>query len=245
MKKWGFLVALSVCFIAIVWLSIKDKKNTTHHTLVYIDYDIRNKNMIKSETTYIPKSNQHTTFKICQSRKGIAPCKEVKGVQHGTQKWYNKGILQYEDFYEHGNHTHTIAYYNNGLKRKECLYQNDKLLQTNLYGKSNGNPLTETIFYKNNEKIKKYYINNKIHKEEKYRDNKLVSRKIYDSDGLLQRLEEYNFIGNDANSLDNFFDELDSVNPFLFEQDTPDYLNKRYRYIPQQKNDNMQDNFWI
>ena len=227
MKRWGFFIAFGICFSVVVLLVLK-YKDDKHNILVYIDYDINNSLMIKSETAYI--SDSHHSFRICQSRDGDTPCKEISGVKHGVQKWYGDSVLKYEDFYDYGNRTHTIAYYNNGLKRKECLYKDDKLLQTNLYDKDNANSLVETIFYKDNEQVKKYYINNKIHKEEKYRNNRLVSRKIYDSDGLLQRLEEYNFIGNNTDSFDNFFEGLDSINPFLFEFEDSNPILRQYKY---------------
>ncbi len=238
MKKWGFFIAFGACLVAIIWV-VSKRKDEAHNTLVYIDYDANNNNVVRSETTYVSDSNH--TFRICQSRDGQTPCKEISGIKHGIQKWYDDSVLKYEDFYDHGNRTHTIAYYNNGLKRKECRYQDNKLLQTNLYDKDNANSLVETIFYKDNEEVKKYYINNKIHKEEKYRNNKLVSRKIYDSDGLLQRLEEYNFIGNNTDSFDNFFEGLDSVNPFLFEFENPNPMQRPYQY-----DDNIRENnVWI
>ena len=241
MKKWGFLIVFCGCLVAVAWLSISHRNNSDYNTLVYIDY-VDNSDTIRSETTYIPDSSNRNFFQICQSRNRAAPCKKVYGVQHGIQKWYSGDVLQYEDFYNHGKLTHAISYYKNGLKQKECLYHDDKLSQTNLYGKNNGNPLVETIFYKDNEEIKKYYVNNKIQKEEKYRNKKLVSRKIYDSDGLLLRLEEYNFIDNGGDSLDNFFEGLDSVNPFLFEQEKPDNFNRPYQYSPQ---NDMQDSIWV
>lgn len=242
MKKWGFLIVFGGCLVATIWLSVKHNNNDDYNTLVYVDY-VDNNNIIRSETAYIADSNNHNTFKVCKSRDGEAPCKKIYGIQHGVQKWYNGSVLQYEDFYDHGKLTQAIVYYKNGFKKKESLYQNNKLLQINLYGKSNGNPLIETIFYKDNEEIKKYYVNNKIHKEEKYRNNKLVSRKLYDNDGLLLRLEEYNFINSDGDSLGNFFDGFDSLNPFLFEQDTPDTFERPYRYTPQ--DNNMQESIWI
>ncbi|TLD83740.1 toxin-antitoxin system YwqK family antitoxin [Helicobacter trogontum] len=237
MKKWGFFIALTTSLIVIAWV-ISEQKDDAHNTLVYTDYDIHDNSVVKSETTYISDSSH--TFKICQSRDGKTPCKEVSGVKHGIQKWYGNGILKYEDFYNHGNRTHTIAYYDNGLKRKECLYQNNKLSQTNIYGKDSANSLIETIFYKDDEEVRKYYIHSKLRKEEKYRNNKLVSRKIYGSDGLLQRLEEYNFIGNDIDSFDNFFEGLDSVNPFLFDFENPNPMPRQY------KDNNTRDNsLWI
>lgn len=237
MKKWGFLIVFGGCLVAVAWLSVRHKSNVDYNTLVYIDY-LNNSDIVSSETTYIPDSSNRHFFQICQSRNGNNPCKKVYGIQHGAQKWYSNSILQYEDFYDKGKLTHTINYYKNGLKKKEYLYQDDKLSQLNLYSKNNGNPLIETIFYKDNEEIKKYYVNNKIQKEEKYRNKKLVSRKIYDSDGLLLRLEEYNFIGNNEDF--DTFEGLDSVNPFSLEQDMPDFFDRPYRYyIPQ---NDTQDN---
>lgn len=235
MKKWGFLIVFGGCLIAVALLTIRDKNNADPKTLVYIDH-LNNSNIITSETTYIPDSSNRIFFQLCQSHDGATPCKKIYGIQHGTQKWYSEGILRYEDFYNHGKLTHTIFYYKDGLKHKEYLYnKNNKLTQINIYGKNASNPLTETILYKDNDEVKKYYVNNKIQREEKYHNKRLVSRKIYDSDGLLLRLEEYNFIGNNDDF--NTFEGLDFVNPFSFDQDTPDFDGRQYY----QRND-TQDN---
>lgn len=233
MKRWGFIIAFCGCLLVVTYLSIKHKNIENQNSLVYTDY-LNNSNVIISETTYVPDSSNQHFFQICKSRNGNSPCKTVYGIQNGVQKWYSGSVLQYEDFYDKGKLTNTISYYKNGLKHKEYLYQDNKIVQTNLYSNNSGNQLIETIFHKDNEDIKKYYVNNKIQKEEKYRNNKLVSRKIYDDDGLLLRLEEYDFIDNgdfDA------FDGLDFINPFSLDQDMPNM--PPYRYTP--KSD-MQDN---
>ncbi len=237
MSRYYYITAIFLCVATIIYVIIFNKNNMD--TLIYTDRDSKENNKVISETSYIPDSQSKSTFFVCKTRKiynyDKSSCKKINGIKHGVQRWYDDGNLKYEDFYNYGNKTQTITYYSNGLKNKECVFDDGRIKQQNFYSNSAGNQLVETIFYKGREKVKKYFKNNKIYKEEKYINDKLVSRKVYDSDGLLQRLEEYNFIDN-LDGFDNFFDGFDFFSPYPFEspnderyKDTiPDNMDKQH-----------------
>ncbi len=243
MRKYYYVIVASLCII-VAYIFIRNTQEL--NVSVYVDRDSSHNGVIISETSYIPDSQGASSFFVCKTKQGEnkSSCKKINGIQHGSQKWYNNGVLTEEILYDHGNKTKTTKYYKNGLKNKEYMYEQGKVKQINFYSRDNGNQVVKTIFYKNNEKIKKYFENKKLYKEEKYKNDKLVSRKIYDRDGLLQRLEEYEFIG-DPDSFDNFFDGFDSSSPYLFDfpNNQDDNNNREYKNMLEPIN---QDNsVWI
>lgn len=221
MVRWGIVVLLSAGLVAVSWLAVS--KHHDFGVVVHVEYDSVNSNQIKSETTYIPDSTRQAIFSVCESRDGGTACVEIYGVRHGAQRWYDNGIVKIEDFYDYGNLSSTILYYENGYKQKEMFYRGNKLTQENLYSDKNNSDPVETTLYKSNEKIKKYYAESKnIYKEEKYRNDRLISRRIYDNNGLLQRLEEYDLTGNSKETSEKLFDNIEMISPFLFDNNTED-----------------------
>ncbi|RDU71660.1 hypothetical protein CQA66_06070 [Helicobacter aurati] len=225
MKRLNVLIIILVLLAFILWFKIANIGNGIE---VYVNYSDENKHQILSETSYVPYYNEDISFVICQSRDGRSPCQKIIGVKHGVEKWYNKGVLEYEDFYDNGILLATNVYYSNGFIRQEITYKNGNIIEKKFYSQSTANELVKAFFYTPNETIKKYYVDNRLVKEERYRGKYLISRKIFDKDGLLKRLEEY------SNS--NGFEEL--FNPFLhrYEDMPPNDDIRKY-----QKEDSKRD----
>lgn len=234
MKKYGLLGVIVASGILVGVIFFYD--NTTN-VVTHIGYKGSSKQEIISQTPYIPDFNGHSFFKVCQSRDNLPPCEEIAGVIHGIQKWYKDGALQYEDFYDHGNLLKSIAFYPNGLKNQESLYNKNAILtQENFYKDDSMNSLTKVVLYKGNDRVEKSYKHNKIYQEKKYRNNILVSRKIYNSDGLLQQLEEYSASNSDIS--DPFQDFFGDFNNQDRSDNTP---QRKQRDMPLNNSDSM----WI
>ncbi|RDU67614.1 hypothetical protein CQA53_00995 [Helicobacter didelphidarum] len=216
MKKWGILLILSIGVLWLIWLQF------FQHSIdleTYENFD-ENNNLISS-TEYIPDSHNKSTFLICKTRKGKEPCKEVHGIKNGIEKWYKNGILKYEDSYSHGILQFSTLFYTNGLKHQENIYEAGKLIKQKIYAKDSINSLMQENIYKNQEKISKFFKNNKLFKVEKYNNDILVSRRIYNENGVIIQLEEYGLSkGNGFDPFEYFLDDFDNFernSPFLYD----------------------------
>ena len=186
MGKLNTMIALLVVLAFVLWYKTSDKEADVQ---VYASYVDRQKQHILSETAYLP--DERYSFAVCRSRDGGLPCEVVYGLKHGMQKWYKNDALEYEDTYNKGEITNTKAYYENGFIKQELSYKNGAVVEVKSYSAAVANELTKSVYYSPSGVTKRYYIGGRIAKEEKYRNDRLVSRKIFDRDGLLIRLEEY------------------------------------------------------
>lgn len=202
MKK-NILLLVVIGLVVFVGYKIMHKLDDDE---IYIYENFNDKNELISQTEYIKESDR--TFTICASKDGKLPCKSLEGLKHGIEKWYKDGILEYQDIYNYGILEKSTLFYSNGLKNHESFSQNGRLTKENFYANTPNNEITESIIYKYGETIKRFYKNAKVYKEEKYSNDKLVSRKIYNEDGFMERLEEYRGFGDYP--LDNFMDEFDA-----------------------------------
>lgn len=217
MKKTLLLILAIILAIFLAYKIHSDKNNNIR---IYETYN--NKKEIVSQTEYLQDSKN--SFIICASKDGLLPCSEVNGVKHGAEKWYKNGILEYYDVYNHGVLEKSTLYYENGLKNHEILNVKGRISRENFYSNTPNNDLIESIIYKNTEIIKRFYKNGKIYQEEKYKQNRLVSRKFYNNDGAVERLEEYGGSGEILNPFDNFMDEFEEEDEF---ESLPDNFDSR------------------
>lgn len=228
MKKYFLLLFIVVLAVFIGWRVYNNSADDVEVFEVFND----DKHLISS-TEYI-KDSIHS-FEVCYTKDGGAPCTKIEGMRNGEQKWYKDDTIEYIDIYKQNELEKSTLYYKNGLKNHESIYLSGKLYRENYYNDTPNNDLAQSIIYKNAYVIKKYYKNNNILMEEKYENDRLISRKIYNESGVVQRLEEYGFSGDD-NPFTNPFDDFDLFEKeFEYEEIMPD--------IP--ANDDLDSRNWI
>lgn len=206
---------LIIAVILAVFLGYKITQEIEKNEL-HLYENFNDKKELISQSEYIKDSNHK--FIICASRDGKAPCKEIQGLQHGLTKWYKNGVLEYQDIFNRGRLEKSMLLYSNGLRNHEIVFRNGVILRENFFADNPSNEITESIIYKDNETIKKFYKNGKVSREERYRNDKLVSRKFYNADGVMERLEEYGGFGSDS-PFDDFMEDFEMFEKdFEFEQ---------------------------